>query len=204
MADCYTSIKTGFPNSLPSLTSLHSSSTSSPPGITVTPGSATKCIVSPRTSRSKVTKNSPTGHVSPTRASTLFHNAKLEMATVKIEELRQSKLKFLAIISDLQDENIKVKDSANSALDDKDKEIKILMSNAWLDELALQQRDDEIAALRRCLDVQSEDDIDDKTKSLREEAQRLNLAIINLGRVKKELMEEIHALEYQKEKLEFS
>lgn len=134
----------------------------------------------------------------------MFHNAKLEMATVKIEELRQSKLKFQAIISDLQEENIKVKDSANSALNNKDKEIKILKSNAWLDELALQQKDDEIAVLRRCLDVQSEDDIDDNTKSLREEAQRLNLAIISLGRVKKELMEEIHALEYQKEKLEFS
>ena len=157
-----------------------------------------------RKSPSKIIKTSSTGHVSPMRASTLFHNAKLEMATVKIAELRQSKLEFQAIISDLQEENNMVINSANNALADKDKEIKILKSNAWLDELALRQKDDEIAALRQCLVMQNEDSLEENINSLREDTRKLNLAIIDLGRVKKELMEEIHALENQKEELEFT
>ena len=134
----------------------------------------------------------------------MFHNAKLEMATVKIAELRQAKVEFQTIIADLQQEYDKVKVSASVALADKDKEIKILKSNAWLDELALQQKDSEIAALRRCLNAQNEGGPQHDANPLHQETRKLNLAIIDLGLVKKELMEEIHALESQKEELEFA
>ena len=125
-----------------------------------------------------------------------FRDAKLEMASGKIAELRQANRNFKDIIAELHEKSDKFKDTADS-------EIRVLKSNAWLDEIALQQKDYEIAALKRCLDTRVDTNCQEHAEILNE-TQKLNLAIIDLSRVKKELMEEIHTLEAKKEDLEFA
>jgi hypothetical protein len=125
------------------------------------------------------------------------------MASVTIAELRQANDGFKTAIADLKEESDKFKDTANTAFAIKDKEIKILKSNAWLDDITLRQKDDEIAALKRCLDMHHEDGYEKYAEAMLE-TQKLNLSIIDLSRVKKELMEEINALEAKKEAIEFA
>jgi chromosome segregation ATPase len=138
----------------------------------------------------------PTARASHIKYTTKFRNAKLEMASVKIAELQRANRNFEATIAELQEKSDRFKDAANT-------EISILKSNAWLDQIALRQKDKEIEALERCLDMRGDINCQDQAQTLNE-TQKLNLAIVDLSRVKKELMEEIHELEAKKEELEFA
>lgn len=133
-----------------------------------------------------------------------FHDAKLEIANIRITELREAKREFESTMAALRDENNKIKEATKAALAKKDSEIIVLKSNAWMDSFEMNQKDDEIAALRCYLDDQDEDSYEMEDETLHDEAQRLTLTIIDLTRVKQELMEEIQVLEIQKEALEFA
>jgi hypothetical protein len=128
------------------------------------------------------------------------------LAAIKVAELRKVKHKSEITIADLREqinnfeEIIKAK---SSELARKDHAIKVLNSNAFMDEIALKQKDVEIAALRtRLLKVDKHGGQGDAV-DLEQGKKRLNSTILDLRRVKAELMNEIEALEVKKEQLEF-
>lgn len=148
------------------------------------------------------------------RSRTLFPDAKLEIANMRIVKLREEKYEAETTITKLRRENEQLKEAANVALTDKDNELKLLKSkawemrllkaNAWEDELQIQQKNEEIADLRRRLAKHTENSNKSDNEALKKEAQELQLSIADLSLVKKELQEEIQALEIHKEGLEFA
>lgn len=155
---------------------------------------------------SKVVGASKTVGLSPKLPSTTFSCAQLELAFTRIAGLREARQRSEATITELREQRDKfdkiVKTKSN-ILFCKNREIEILKSNAFMDQVALKQRDDRIAALRNRLVERGQQGYDDDMEMLERDKKKLSLDIVNLGRVKRELMDEIESLEIEKEKLEF-
>jgi hypothetical protein len=155
---------------------------------------------------SKITGASKTVGPPPKTASTTFSCAQLELASIRIAGLREARQRSETTIAKLSEQRDKFKEIAKTKSDIlscKDSQIEILKSNAFLDQVALKQRDDRIAALRKRLVELGQQGYDDDMEMLERDKKKLSLDIANLGRVKRELMDEIQSLEIEKEKLEF-
>lgn len=147
----------------------------------------------------------PAGASTPAGPPT-FSCAQLELASIRIAELREVIQRSETTITELRKQVKRfeeVAETESDILSAKDRQIAILKSNAFLDQFVLKQKDNRIQDLRRRLGELDQQGYDDDMDILEWKKTKLSLDIASLGRVRGELMDEIQSLEIKKEKLEF-